>query len=275
MFRILIADDDKIEREGIKFLMAKFDFPFDMLEAKHGRAALELLQAHDVDVLLTDIKMPFMDGLQLAREARALKPQLKILILSGHGEFDYAKTAISLQVANYLLKPIEPEEFRTVIASVVQQLNEEQSAKRQQQDWQKVYEAGLVYQQEQRLRNLIQDSADDDPEADSRKRAIEDVLRIIEKEYEKDLSLDYLSKSVHLSASYLSHTFKKATGVSVVKYITQYRMEKAKYLLDQSNYKINDVYKMVGFSDMSYFGLTFKQSFGLTPKQYREKVRLP
>ncbi|MGO4495662.1 response regulator [Paenibacillus sp. 2RAB27] len=274
MFRILIADDDKIEREGIKFLMAKYAFPFDILEAKHGRAALELLQAHDVDVLLTDIKMPFMDGLQLAREARALKPQLKILILSGHGEFDYAKTAISLQVSNYLLKPIEPEEFRTVIAAVVQQLQEEQSAKRQQEDWQKVYEAGLVYQQEKRLRNLIQDHADD-PDADSRKRAIEDVLRIIEKEYEKDLSLDYLSKSVHLSASYLSHTFKKATGVSVVKYITQYRMEKAKYLLDQSNYKINDVYKMVGFSDMSYFGLTFKQSFGITPKQYREKVRLP
>jgi two-component system response regulator YesN len=274
MFRILIADDDKIEREGIKFLMAKNGFPFDILEAKHGRAALELLQAHDVDVLLTDIKMPFMDGLQLAREARALKPQLKILILSGHGEFDYAKTAISLQVSNYLLKPIEPEEFRSVIAAVVQQLKEEQSAKRQQADWQKVYEAGLVYQQEKRLRNLIQDNADD-PDADSRKRAIEDVLRIIEKEYEKDLSLDYLSKSVHLSASYLSHTFKKATGVSVVKYITQYRMEKAKYLLDQSNYKINDVYKMVGFSDMSYFGLTFKQSFGITPKQYREKVRLP
>lgn len=274
MFRILIADDDKIEREGIKFLMAKYGFPLEIMEAKHGRAALELLQAHEVDVLLTDIKMPFMDGLQLAREARALKPQLKILILSGHGEFDYAKTAISLQVSNYLLKPIEPDEFRTVIAAVVQQLQEEQASKQRQQDWQKVYEAGLVYQQEQKLRNLIQDSADE-PDADSRKRAIEDVLRIIEKEYEKDLSLDYLSRSVHLSASYLSHTFKKATGVSVVKYITQYRMEKAKYLLDQSNYKINDVYKMVGFSDLSYFGLTFKQSFGLTPKQYREKVRLP
>ncbi|OCT12911.1 hypothetical protein A8709_21530 [Paenibacillus pectinilyticus] len=272
MYRILIADDDKIEREGIKFLMTKYNFPLEIMEAKNGRAALELLQEHDMDVLLTDIKMPFMDGLQLAREARALKPRLKILILSGHGEFDYAKTAISLQVSNYLLKPIEPEEFHTVIAAVVQQLNQEQAAKAQQQDWQKVYEAGLVYQQEQRLRNLIHDSTDES-DADSRKRAIEDVLRIIEREYEQDLSLDYLSKSVHLSASYLSHMFKKATGVSVVKYINQYRMEKAKYLLDQSNYKINDVYKMVGFSDMSYFGLTFKQSFGVTPKEYREKVR--
>ncbi|GGA02142.1 DNA-binding response regulator [Paenibacillus marchantiophytorum] len=272
MYRILIAEDDKIERDGIKFLLNKYAFPLEIQEAKHGRAAMDILQEYDADVLLTDIKMPFMDGLQLTREARALKPQLKILILSGHGEFDYARTAISLQVSHYLLKPIEPEEFKSVLEMVIQQLDDERSAKLQQQEWRKVYEAGSLYRQEQRLREL---TLTDEPDTDSRKRAIEDVLRIIEKEYEQDLSLEYLSKRVHLSASYLSHIFKKATGVSVVKYMNQYRMERAKYYLDQSNYKINDVYKMVGFSDMSYFGLTFKQYFGQTPTQYRDKVRTP
>ncbi|NQX67391.1 response regulator [Paenibacillus alba] len=269
MYRMLIAEDDKIEREGIQFLLNKYAFPFEIQEAKHGRAALEMLQEYEADVLLTDIKMPFMDGIQLAREARALKPQLKILILSGHGEFDYAKTAISLQVSHYLLKPIEPEEFRSVIQAVIQQLDEEQAAKREQQEWQKAYR-----QEQQRLPELVQGSADNS-DSESRRRAIEDVLRIIEKEFEQDLSLEYLSKRVHLSASYLSHTFKKATGVSVVKYINQYRMEQAKAYLDQSNYKINDVYKMVGFSDLSYFGLMFKQYFGVTPTQYRDKVRIP
>ncbi|MBP2000200.1 two-component system response regulator YesN [Paenibacillus shirakamiensis] len=253
MYRLIIADDDHIEREGIKFLIHRCQLPLDIREARNGRQALDMLKEEPCDVLITDIKMPFMDGLQLAKEARSLLPHLRVIILSGHGEFEYARTAISLQVTHYLLKPIEEEEFREVLNATMLQLTLQ--SKPQEPDFS--VDSGV------------------EREPASKGRAIDEVMRMIESEYSNDLGLEYLAGKVHLTPSYLSHIFKKATGVSLVKYINKYRMEKAREYLEHSNYKIVDVYRMVGFSDPSYFGMTFKAFYGLTPSQYRERVGLP
>lgn len=256
MYRLIIADDDHIEREGIKFLIGRCQFPLEIREAKNGRQALEMLKEQPSDLLITDIKMPFMDGLELVRESRTFLPDLSVIIMSGHGEFEYAKAAISLQVINYLLKPIEEEEFKTVLTFAINQLD----ARSKQQ----AYELPS---------NAIPRRLDS--ELSSKGRAVAEVLQIIETEYGNDLSLEYLAGRVHLTPSYMSHMFKKETGISLVKYINKYRMEKAKEFLDQSNYKIVEVYRMVGFSDPSYFGMTFKSFYGVTPSQYRERAGLP
>ncbi|TYP71066.1 response regulator transcription factor [Paenibacillus methanolicus] len=262
MLRMLVADDDQNERDGIRYLIEKHRLPMEIKEAKNGRRALAILQEEPFDVLLTDIRMPFMDGLQLAQEARCLKPDLRIVILSGHGEFEYARRAITLQVKHYLLKPIEPEEFLDVMRVLAADYEQQQSLLQPVAQPVKRYAAPAG-----------EDAVPSGVEEAHRKRAVHEVIRLIEQQFDRDLSLEQLARHVHLSGSYLSHIFKRTTGQSIVKYINQLRMEKARELLDQNNYKIVDVCRMVGFSDISYFGVMFKSHYGLTPAQYRERVR--
>ena len=92
--KILLVDDERTEREGIRFLIEKFQFELEVAEAANGKLAMEYLQKYqDVDILLTDVKMPYMDGLQLAKYAKENRPDVIIIIFSAYSEFDYAKKA--------------------------------------------------------------------------------------------------------------------------------------------------------------------------------------
>lgn len=115
MKRLLIVDDEKIEREGIKMLLKTMEIELEILEANNGKKALQILKERKIDLLLTDIKMPFMTGLELTRAARELRPELQIAIFSGFGEFTYAQEAIKYGVTNYILKPVKPQEFCSTI----------------------------------------------------------------------------------------------------------------------------------------------------------------
>ena len=134
MFKILIVDDEFIEREGIIFLIKKFSFDFDIKECSDGEEALEYLKKNSVDVLLTDVRMPFMDGIELSQNAKLIYPDLKIIIFSGFGEFEYAKRAISLGVNDYILKPISQAEFKKTIESVIEKIGQENKEK-QAKEW--------------------------------------------------------------------------------------------------------------------------------------------
>jgi len=124
MYRILIADDEKIGRHGVHFLLDQMNIDFEIEEARNGKSALEIIKNRDFDILLTDIKMPFMDGIELIKEAVTIQPGLKIAIFSGYGDFEYAKTALSLGVIEYILKPVDPDEFKVTIEKMIKQVDE-------------------------------------------------------------------------------------------------------------------------------------------------------
>ena len=115
MKKLLIVDDERIEREGIKMLVNKMGKEIVILEAENGKKAYELLKEVDIDFLLTDIKMPFISGIELVKLARELQPDLQIAIFSGYGEFAYAQEAIKYGVTDYILKPVNPQEFQNTI----------------------------------------------------------------------------------------------------------------------------------------------------------------
>lgn len=148
MYSILIVDDEAIERNGIQFLIQKYQFDLHVHEVENGRDALLYLENHEVDILFTDVKMPFMDGLELSTKARKLYPHMKIIIFSGYGEFEYAKKAIALGVSDYILKPIDVVEFQRTIEKSIDELNEQ---KRQE----KKYSFGLDYEKQHILFNLV------------------------------------------------------------------------------------------------------------------------
>lgn len=513
MYTLLIADDDKFERDGIRRLAEKHKLGLRILEAENGQKALDAMADNAVDILLTDIKMPFMTGLELAAIARERFPHLKMIIYSAYGEFEYAKQAIDVSVVSYLLKPMETDEFLRLMNSMIQTLDEERQIEEKGKALLDAYSRGLSFEKEkllldvlngmpvsepllhrletagiklhsgfhvmalidykvkffdrqdaafaealthivltdyvylnlneyesllllqfpkkperkllQQLGERIQDEmlsrsigqvtivfgqslasvADfagefaemeqvmdfkfffdeskilfthedasktgdmtqryddilkivyasiqrkqyleleqavellfhmfktegnasiifvmyicaeivkklikhDDPIADQafvahlehifkcanlnelkksvlaavdkiraerpedaeerNKHAVKEILELVDAHYMEDISLEWLAQKVFLTPTYISYLFKKEMNVSLIKYITQYRLDKAKSLLRHTNMKIVDVAKQVGYIDSSYFGRSFKNCFGLSPAQFRE-----
>lgn len=142
MLTILIVDDEKLERNGIQFLLKKEQVELKILEACNGKDALGVLRSGEVDILLTDIKMPYMNGLALAEQARELYPELPIIIFSGYNDFSYAREALRCGVVDYVLKPVDPEEFhktfRKVLCSIASRREQEEKQNRQE-DYLKKY----------------------------------------------------------------------------------------------------------------------------------------
>lgn len=125
MLKILIVDDEFIERDGIIFLINKFSFDFEIKECCDGEEAIDYLKKNQVDILFTDVKMPFIDGLELSKQAKIMYPNLKIVIFSGFGEFEYAKKAIEVGVSDYILKPVNQDQFKKTIKKVIDEVEED------------------------------------------------------------------------------------------------------------------------------------------------------
>ena len=126
MYSVFAVDDEPIVLEGIR---SKIDWEGSGFtfagEATDGEIALSMIHEIKPDILVTDIKMPFMDGLQLAEAIKRTQPWIKIIILSGHDEFDYAKKAISIGIEEYLLKPFTPEELLASLNKAAAQIDKE------------------------------------------------------------------------------------------------------------------------------------------------------
>ncbi|OIB03689.1 DNA-binding response regulator [Paenibacillus sp. LC231] len=236
MFNVLIVDDESIQREGIKDLIFQYRFPFQVLEAENGMSAKRILLQNAIDILITDVRMPLMDGLELSKQARKTQQDLKIVICSGYDEFEYARSAIRLGVVNYLLKPLVREEFLQVMEDITQ----------------------------------ISPYGGELEQVTIESKVIRQVKDYVKDHHQGDISLSDAAEDVYLSPGYLSILFKKETGENFSKYLTDYRLRRASYLLKHSNMKVNDIAGAVGIDNHSYFAKLFKSKFGVSPLQYRE-----
>lgn len=201
MYKALIVDDEKIEREGIIFLIETLGLALETAAAENGVKAMEYLQNHEVDILFTDIRMPFMDGLALAAKAKSLNPKLKVIIVSAFGDFEYAKQAIQIHVVHYLLKPVEVAEFLEVVAQVIQLCDEDRVQREKMLKLQQVYEIGNRTQNLLQLKNLMIDLIEDREKSasESPRKVIGEVLKLIHRDYGQDIGLESLAEKACLS----------------------------------------------------------------------------
>lgn len=247
MYRIHIVDDEASERENIEFLIQEYGIPLSVSQSANGRDAWAYIQDNEIDILHTDIKMPFMDGLELAQLVHENYPKIKIIIFSAYGEFSYAKKAMEASALNYLLKPIDVEEFVKVMSDVIGQCERERVSSTQRQNmlnWQPV-EAG---------------------------RVVKKTIQIISEHFNQDLSLDYLAEQVAVAPAYLSVLFKRETGSTLIRFLTDYRMDHARHMLADDRLKIWQIAQSCGYENVSYFNRVFKQHFGVTPNEFRENI---
>jgi two-component system response regulator YesN len=156
VYKVFLVEDEIVAREGIRntidWQVAGFEF---CGEAPDGEIALPRIEESKPDVLITDIKMPFMDGLQLSRIVREHMPWVKIIILSGHDEFKYAQTALKIGVTEYLLKPVSSEDIIDVLKRVAVLLDQEISERENLKQLRSQAEYSLVLRREQLLLRLV------------------------------------------------------------------------------------------------------------------------
>ncbi|MGD8854764.1 MAG: response regulator [Chloroflexota bacterium] len=155
-YKVFLAEDEIVTREGIRDNVDWKSVGFDFCgEAQDGEIALRLLEKTQPDVLITDIKMPFMDGLQLCKIVRAEMPWIKIIVLSGHNEFEFAQAAVKLGVSEYLLKPISATELETVLQNIGATLDREREERANLKQLQSQVKDVLALKRERLLLDLV------------------------------------------------------------------------------------------------------------------------
>lgn len=283
MYSILIVDDERIERDGMEKLIRRLELPLQAEQAPNGEAALEKLKQKRFDMLLTDIKMPFMDGITLIHEARKLYPDLVTLIFSAYSDFEKARAAIREQVQRYILKPVNISEFQATMQACIRDIEDMRASADEKHRLQE--ELTRYRSREAQLRSCLREEENppaalaqilqadraDQPEPVNNP-AISRAVKIIRAEYMKDIGLEEVADRVNLSPGYLSALFSQQLGQSFVKYLNQYRLGVAERMLCETNMKVSDIAAGVGFPGESYFISLFKQRFGMTPRSYRKQL---
>ncbi|OXS55603.1 DNA-binding response regulator [Cohnella sp. CIP 111063] len=256
MYKVLLVEDETVIRQGLRELIGRSTGHFEVTgEAASGVEALDYLKCELPDLLITDIRMREMDGLTMVAQVREMYPSLPVVIISGYGEFEYAKKAISYGVCSYLLKPIERLELVAALDKIKLALDRERGISVPPQPGTERSEAPA-------------------PGGDARK-IIRDVKEYVKLHIDGDLRLQTVAGNVHLNATYLSQLFKAETGTNYSEYVSEARMERAKWLLAHTRLKIYDVARLSGHQSPKHFMLVFKQQVGATAGEYRDRYGQP
>lgn len=240
MNRLIIVEDDYQIRNGLSRFFPWSELGFTLVGSfENGLFALEYLRQSPVDVVLTDVRMPVMDGLELMERMRAEGIDALVVILTAYRDFNYAQRAISLGLTQYLVKSARYDDLVGVFRRVGEALRH------------------------QPLVAEAKAAADRTDDFVSRaKRYIDGHI--------STASLQTLSQHVGLSPVYMSRLFKEKTGVNFVDYLIEAKMRRAAELLLHTAHALTQISEETGYSNEQNFSRAFKKYFGVSPNEYRK-----
>lgn len=249
MFRIVIADDESTIRNGLKNLIESYDLDLQVVAmVEDGQEAIEAIEEYRPEIILMDINMPFVNGLEVIERARQIDKESKIIIISGYDQFEYAQKALELGVFIYLLKPIDYRSFKSIMVKAIEDYSN--------RIWEK---------------SILKDMT-------TKEVCTEDVgnsaINYIKENFsDNHLSLNKIAEKYYVSESYLTRIIKQKTGLSFTVYLNALRIKMAiKLLMDNEKiYSIKEISHRVGYNSQHYFSRAFKNYTGLSPNQYRNK----
>ena len=246
MLKVLIVEDEEMIRKGIVLTVdwAALDCVVGG-EATNGVQGLEAARRLEPSLIITDLKMPQMDGIEMLTALRAEGCTAYVIILTAYDNFAYAQSALRLGAVDYLLKPFHDGDLENAVT---------------------------------RIQQRRQPAAETTPIGAARKgdksKYVLEAMDYISKHYnEPDISVGTVAQSLNISEGYLSHTFKKETDYTLLNYLTRYRIHKAMELLKDCRVKVYEVAEQVGYRDIAYFSATFKKYAGISPSEYQLSSR--
>lgn len=264
MIRLLIADDEKLEREALaELVQRRFEWEVVLEVAENGRKAADTAVLWGADLILMDIEMPGMSGLDAARAVLAQRPSCRVIFVTAYSLFQYAHEAVHLGACDYLLKPVDPDELEASVRRAMRQIETERKLEE------------LAAARPQPEQTETEEEAEDAPEESENSQTalvMAHVRRYLEDNYMFDLSLDSVGEILHISPAYLSAQFKKYQKMNFLDCLTELRINAAKELLADPFRSSAEVASMVGYEDASYFARAFKKRTGMTPTQYRRQA---
>ena len=244
MYKVLLVDDERTILEGISSIVDWEDQGVTLSgTARNGLEALDFINENQPDIVISDIMMPGLDGIQLLKKASKAHPTIKWILLSGHSEFTYAQQAMRYGVKHYLLKPSNEDIISQALRDIVKEL--------------KLQESKDLYIQ-------LQDDTD-------RKYSsiIVQMIDVIEEQLGNPLlTLQFVANdALFMNADYLGKQFKKEVGQGFSTFVRNKRIEKALQIIElEGDVRVYELAERLGFGDNpQYFSQIFKKITGFTP----------
>lgn len=242
MWNVMIADDENYMLEAMENLIDwnKMDCQL-VYKAKNGYVLLEQIKKNQPDIIITDIKMPLVSGIEVAKYVYENQLPIQVVILSAYAEFQYAQEAIKYDVCGYILKTSAIEMLPAMIDKAIKKLTGASESNRENEEY---YSDDMFGR----------------------------LQKYIAEHYTDKLSLTQIAQDIHANGSYLSRLYKNRTGQNLFDVINKMKLEKAKEYMKQG-FRIYEVAQRVGFEDVSYFSRVFRKHEGCSPKEYEYKLR--
>ena len=253
---ILVVDDEQWAVQGILDGVDWQRLSADrVLTAGSFTEAVNILKNTYIDILVSDIEMPGESGLKLIEYVNEHSQNTECIILTCHDEFDYARTAVSLNCMEYVLKPIRYQKLTEILLRAEERV--ENRRKNEQ-----IRQYGHQY-----IDSLAKEARKDTV------NALETAVAFIDAHLSEELSVRELAGTCYVSADHLTRLFKKKYGMTVTEYIQDKRIRLAGELLSRGDLNVSAVSNTVGFGNYSYFTEQFKKFYGMTPREYQKKNR--
>ncbi|MGO5062172.1 response regulator transcription factor [Lawsonibacter sp. LCP25S3_F5] len=250
MLKVLVVEDEEMIRKGI--VLAVDWAALDCVvvgEASNGAQALEAVERYDPSLIITDLKMPVMDGLEMLRQLRERGNNAFVIILTAYDSFSYAQTALRLGAVDFLLKPFHDGDLEQAVTRLKQRMD-------------RAGQGGEKGPAPLPLPEL--------KKGDKSKYVLEAMAYIGEHYHEPNIGVAAIAQHLGISEGHLSHTFKKETDYTLLNYLTRYRIHRAMELLRDCRLKVYEVAEQVGYRDIAYFSATFKKLVGMSPSEYQD-----
>lgn len=243
-YKYVVAEDERLIRRNLIKKISSLNLPLiNCGEAANGAEAIELITQTCPHIVITDIRMPECDGLELVKYLSQNHPGIKTLILSGYDDFSYAQTAIRYSVSDYLLKPVVLDDLYQSLQKLIMSMNEE-----------------FANIETYDIRNQSLNQAD----------ISELMAKYLQENFSHDISMQGLAEKFGFSTEYLGKIFKKNIGETPQKYLTRLRMNEAKRLLLSSpEMEVQKIGELVGYKNAFYFSRAFKNYTGVQPSEFR------
>lgn len=240
MYSVIVIEDEDWVYEDLKSSIIWENYGFHLTaHIKQPSLAEAVIKKMRPDLIITDIMMPKMNGLELIQRIRKIVPDTNIVIFSAYSEFEYAKTAMAQGVINYLVKPLDEKELICTLQKV-----------------------------KHKIENTV---AEDSVQYLGIKTVLTEMYNDILYRYYEKLKINDYAKKYHFNPNYLSRVFKNEYGKSFIDLLLETRIEKAKELLVNAEFKIVDISTTVGYDDYAHFSKIFKEYTGISPREFREK----
>ena len=249
-YTVIIVEDEDLIRQEIEQCT-----PWERLglivvgTAANGIEGAELITRLNPDIVITDIRLPGRDGLEMVQSCAVDHA----IILSGHSDFSYMRSAIRLGVFDYLLKPFDDAELEKALVLLVEKLKDEE---------QEISSIGKDH--------LIQRGLELPSEVSN--HIVDNTIQIIAKQYDSCIGLQEVAEMLQVSTSHLSRIFKEYTSINFMQYLQAYRINRAIELLQDYHLNISMISTQCGFPTPGYFTKVFRKFLGKTPTQFRDAL---